>query len=53
MQTEEKPNGGKKHECYFNEAAFGSRSAFRTSDKEMEPEDGSLHLYRAERDLYH
>ena len=37
MQTEDKPNGGKRHERYFNEAASGSRSAFRTSDKKMEP----------------
>ena len=31
-----KPNGGKKHERYFNEATFRSRCSFRTSDKKME-----------------
>ena len=33
----EKPNGGKKNECYFNETVTGSRCSFRTSDKKMEP----------------
>ena len=32
-----KPNGGKKHERYFNETAFGSRCSLWTSDKKMEP----------------
>ena len=32
-----KPNGGKKHERYFNEAAFRSRCSLWTSDKKMEP----------------
>ena len=31
-----KPNGGKKHERYFNEAVIGSRCSFWTSDKKME-----------------
>ena len=32
-----KPNGGKKHERYFNEATFRSRCSLWTSDKKMEP----------------
>ena len=32
-----KPIGGKKHERYFNEAAFRSRCSLWTSDKKMEP----------------
>ena len=32
-----KPNGGKKHERNFNEAAFRGRCSFWTSDKKMEP----------------
>ena len=31
-----KPNGGKNHERYFNEATFRSRCSLRTSDKKME-----------------
>ena len=31
------PNGGKKHERYFNETAFRSRCSLWTSDKKMEP----------------
>lgn len=34
---EVKPNGGKKHERYFNETVIRSRCSFRTSDKKMEP----------------
>ena len=30
-----KPNGGKKHECYFNETAFRSRCTLRTPDKKI------------------
>ena len=53
MQAEEKPNGGKTHERYFNEAAVGSRSAFWTSNEKMESEDGSLHLYGEKWHLYY
>ena len=35
--SEEKPYGGKKNECYFNETVTGGRCSFRTSDKKMEP----------------
>ena len=45
---DQKPNGGKKHECYFNETAFRSRCSLWTSDKKMEPENGSVHLIQRE-----
>src|SRR5699024_8495389 len=48
-----KPNGGKKHECYFNETAFRSRCTLRTPDKKMEPENGSVHLHREKWYLHH
>ena len=37
----------------FNETVIGSRCSFWTSDKKMESEDGSVHLHREKRHLYH
>lgn len=34
---EAKPNGGRKHERYFNETVIRGRCSFRTSDEKMEP----------------
>ena len=42
---DQKPNGGKKHECYFNETAFRSRCTLRTPDKKMEPEKERNGIY--------
>ena len=44
--AEEKPKRRKKNERNFNETVTGSRCTFRTPDKKMEPENGSLYLYR-------
>lgn len=34
---EAKPNGGRRHERYFNETVIRGRCSFRTSDEKMEP----------------
>ena len=45
------PKRRKKHERYFNETAFGSRCSFRTSDKKMEPQNGS-YIYTERNGIY-